>query len=108
MKKLCSKCDGPLESQRIGKQRYCLSCHAAYMRENRPKHSELSPLQRLKANCRAYTRVLLKRGKIKREPCECGAPGEEMHHEDYTNPRKIKWMCRPCHLKCHEVPRLAL
>lgn len=38
----CSKCKGPLEPNRIGKRRYCLSCHNEYMRNHTPK---LSPLQ---------------------------------------------------------------
>lgn len=34
-KTACSRCGKPLEPHRLGKQRYCLSCHTAYAREKR-------------------------------------------------------------------------
>lgn len=96
----CSRCRGPRDRPL---QKYCRPCHAAYMREWRPKHSELNPEQRKRANCRAYSKVLLKRGKLTREPCrECGAEPAQMHHPDYNDPRRVEWLCRPCHLALHE------
>lgn len=35
-KKRCSRCGGQLEKHRVGKQRYCLKCHAEHMRMTRP------------------------------------------------------------------------
>ena len=99
----CSKCKKPLEPNRIGKRRYCLSCHNEYMRNHRPKHSELSPLQRLKANCRSYVHVYIKRGKIVKQPCcICGNSVVEAHHADYTKPLDIVWYCREHHLELHK------
>jgi hypothetical protein len=37
-KQRCSKCGKNLEPKRIGKQRYCLKCHADYMRDNRKEY----------------------------------------------------------------------
>lgn len=34
---VCSRCRGPLDAHRWGKQRYCSPCHAAYMREARTR-----------------------------------------------------------------------
>lgn len=83
-------------------QSYCQSCHASWMRKNRPKHSELSTEARLKANCRAHANVAQQRGQIKPKPCtECGAKKAEKHHVDYTKPLEVVWMCRPCHLALH-------
>jgi hypothetical protein len=104
IKTACSKCDGPLEVHRIGKHVYCLSCHAQNMRETRPKHSELSNEARKKVNARAYTHVLIKRGKIVKEPCEvCGSDKSQAHHDDYDKPRDVRWMCRPHHLAWHRT-----
>lgn len=101
LKSHCSKCDGPLEAHRIGIHCYCLKCHAAYMRENRPKHSELPEQARLKANARAYAHVYVKRGVIKKEDCKvCGAPAQ-MHHTDYSKPTQVEWYCREHHLQIH-------
>ena len=83
-------------------QRYCLKCHREYMRGNRPKHSALPERSRLRANARAYANVYLKRGKLKKKPCErCGTKNVQMHHDDYNQPLQVRWMCRQCHLRLH-------
>jgi len=98
---LCSGCHARRDR---GIQRYCKKCHAEYMRENRPKHSELTDKQRKKANARSYANVYLNRGKIDRKPCEkCGSPESQMHHEDYNRPTDVTWLCRECHLDHHKA-----
>jgi hypothetical protein len=98
----CSRCDGDL-GDRYGKQRYCKACHAKHMREHRPKHRDLLPEARKKANARAYANVYLKRGIIKKKDCECGSSKSQMHHPDYDKPLEVIWMCRACHLKHHKL-----
>lgn len=100
----CGRCGGPKESHRVGRYSYCNKCHAAYMRETRPKHSELSPDAKQKANARAYAHVYRDRGKIKKEDCKtCGSSKSEMHHSDYSKPLEVTWLCRSCHLKEHAI-----
>lgn len=42
------------------------------------------------------------RGKIARQPCErCGAPRADAHHEDYTKPLDMRWLCRMHHRQRH-------
>lgn len=66
------------------------------MREHRPKYSELTEYQRRQSICRAYTNVLIRYGKLVRLPCErCGGKAEA-RHEDYSKPREVRWLCRPC------------
>lgn len=102
MKATCSKCNAPLEPNRIGRQRYCLKCHAKIMRETRPKYSELPLSEKMKMNARTYSKIYLKRGLIEKKPCEvCGSEKSEMHHEDYSNPMLVKWLCREHHLQLH-------
>lgn len=103
MKTTCSKCSKLLEPNRIGKQRYCKSCHNENMRKNRPKHRELSEEQRMKANARAYLNVYIKRGLVLRQPCSvCENPIAEGHHNDYTKPLEVIWLCRNCHMDFHK------
>jgi hypothetical protein len=101
----CSKCGGDL-GDRYGKQRYCKKCHAANMRATRPKHKDLPELARKKANARAYSKELLKRGKIERKPCEICGSVAQMHHDDYSKPAQVRWLCRPHHLEWHRLNEL--
>lgn len=102
-KTTCSKCNGDLEQNRIGVSRYCLSCANAVARATRKRHSELNPIQRMKANCRSYLNVYIRRGKIIPQPCEiCNSTiNIEAHHDDYTKPLDVKWLCRQHHLDHH-------
>ena len=100
-KNTCSKCDGLVEESRKG-QRYCKKCHAENMRINRPKHSQLSDVEKKKANCRAYLKVYVRRGKVIKEPCSiCGDKNSEGHHPDYSQPLLVVWLCRAHHLELH-------
>ena len=77
--------------------------HAAYMRRWRSDRIQ-SPLQRLKSNARSYANVYKRRGKLLSEACACGSMDVEMHHDDYTKPLQVTWMCRACHL-AHHAPK---
>lgn len=107
-KKSCSKCGNEIEKSRHGKQRYCKSCHAEYMRLHRPKHRDLPDHRRVKANARSYANVYIKRGTLKKMPCEkCGEPKSQMHHDDYSKPLDVRWFCRPHHMELHGHPQNA-
>lgn len=101
----CSKC-GAAHSRYRNRYKskpasYCKACHAKNMRMTRPKHSQLSPEAKAKANCRAMANVYQNRGKLSKMPCEnCGDTAEK-HHDDYTKPLLVRWLCRPCHLLEH-------
>ena len=78
--------------------------HAAYMREWRKTHP-MTEEQRVKDRARSYANVYLRRGKLKKRPCEfCGSPESQMHHEDYSRPLWVHWFCRTCHLILHRTP----
>lgn len=53
----------------------------------------------------AYGRLdrAIKKGVIQRKPCEvCGDPNSDGHHEDYSQPLKVRWLCRSHHAKLHQ------
>lgn len=104
MEHSCSCCGGLRDREG---QRFCRACHAKWMRENRPKHGELSEEARRRSNARAYANVNQGRGKLVPRPCEkCGAAKVEKHHDDYSKPLEVRWLCRGCHLAHHrEVDR---
>ncbi len=44
-------------------------------------------------------------GKIIRQPCEvCGKKESQGHHEDYSKPLEVKWLCRRHHADVHLKP----
>jgi hypothetical protein len=95
--KQCSRCE--VRDARAG-QAWCQTCHAAYCRANR---KPLTEDQRRRDRARSYAGVYLRKGKLQRKPCEkCGDMFSQMHHEDYSKPLEVVWLCRPCHLRHHQ------
>src|ERR1017187_6179993 len=90
-------------------QRLCAECHNAHMREWRKTH-RLSgePLKRSRA--RSYLGMYIARGKVVKKPCEiCQNVNVEAHHDDYSKPLAVRWLCRKHHLALiGAVPRKEL
>lgn len=62
--------------------------------------------QRTRFRERVYARELVRRaikaGRLVRQPCErCGVPHAQAHHEDYSKPLDVRWLCLPCHRAEH-------
>jgi hypothetical protein len=101
-KEECSKCGKPKEQNRIFQHGYCLSCFNTRQREIRTRHSDLPEDQRKRANARSYLHVYIRRGKIVKGTCEvCQSVKVEAHHEDYTKPLQVRWLCRTHHMELH-------
>lgn len=91
----------PIEAVHLG--RTCKSCKAARMREYRAANP-LTEAERVKDRARSYAGVYLRRGLLVKASCvDCGSPDSQMHHEDYSKPLDVIWLCRPCHLLRHDV-----
>lgn len=74
------------------------------MRAKRPRYGDLSEEQKKRSRCRAYTHVLLKRGKLQKQPCaRCGSEKSQAHHPDYSDPRTVVWLCVDCHRETHGI-----
>lgn len=105
---ICSRCG---RHRRRAGQRWCRSCHAAWMRANRKPHRELSKEQKQRANCRAKTRIYVNRGVlVQKGKCErCRSTKKlERHHPDYNDFRRFTVLCRKCHQAHHsKLPLVA-
>lgn len=96
---VCTNCGKQKENVKKG---YCNDCAATYMREWRKSHP-LTEQQKFKNNVRRKTNMRIERGLILKYPCEtCGNIESEAHHDDYTKPYDIRWLCRQHHLQHHK------
>lgn len=60
------------------------------------------PDSQMKLAARAKCAQAIKAGKLVRQPCEgCGADNTEAHHDDYSKPLSVRWLCRTCHAAAH-------
>ena len=55
---------------------------------------------------KAAIRDAIRRGHLIPEPCfACAAEKVDAHHEDYSKPYEILWLCRSCHTAYHDFLR---
>lgn len=57
---------------------------------------------------KAHTKVqtALRNGSLVKLPCEkCGNPESEAHHEDYSFPLDVNWLCSEHHAELHRLQR---
>ena len=55
-----------------------------------------------RVEARAIISRLIRRGKLFRKPCEvCGANMAQAHHDDYSKPLEVRWLCRYHHREVH-------
>lgn len=66
-----------------------------YLRTMRAVHPE-------HAKARARVTYHLRTGQLVKKPCEvCGAAKVEAHHDDYTKPLEVRWLCHYHHREVH-------
>lgn len=53
---------------------------------------------------RAKAQYAMRLGRLIPEPCEvCGSTGRvEAHHDDYSKPLDVRWLCRRHHSEAHQ------
>lgn len=62
--------------------------------------SERRPAEKRRATY--LTSNAIRDGRLIRQPCEvCGAEKVEAHHDDYSKPLEVRWLCRKHHLEHH-------
>jgi len=50
----------------------------------------------------------LKAGTIRQTDCaDCGAYSQHAHHEDYSKPLEVIWLCADCHARRHRAEQHA-
>lgn len=68
----------------------------------RMKAAYRTPEGHMKAIARSRLHNAVLYGKIERKPCEvCGDERVHGHHDDYTRPLEVRWLCRKHHIDLH-------
>jgi hypothetical protein len=61
-----------------------------------------SIIVRLQRNARRKVHMAIKSGKLSRLSCEvCGNPKTHAHHDDYSKPLAVRWLCTKHHGLTH-------
>jgi ribosomal protein S27AE len=82
---------------------YCKDCLNQWSRNY---YANLPAEMKVKVDARAKVNSAIARGKIQRQPCEmCLADKAQAHHEDYTQPFAVRWLCNECHQEHHRQDR---
>jgi hypothetical protein len=69
----------------------------------------LTEEQKRKDNCRHIAGYYRRRGILQQQPCErCGSMLSQMHHDDYSKPLEVTWLCRACHLALHREEEIKM
>ena len=109
-----------------GRASECKKCHnkeySKYGRENRTKQWERlkqwrennrphvnaqalkyqqTPYGKIKKSAHDKVYHALKTGRIKKQDCEVCGLKAQAHHEDYSKPLDVKWLCRKHHAEIH-------
>lgn len=72
------------------------------------KRQRLKPENKIKFQARRELRDAIRRGEITRLPCEVCASTEKVegHHEDYSKPLDVQWLCSQHHVEVGNTKRL--
>lgn len=85
------------ERHAVCRCRFCRNLHSKRRASLLPRQ-EFGPKQR----ARNLVHFRIKRGKMTRLPCEiCGAAKTQAHHEDYSKPSDVRWLCPSHHAMLH-------
>jgi hypothetical protein len=61
-------------------------------------YASLGTEQKARAIARGKLNLAVLKRQVKRQPCErCGATPAEAHHEDYSKPLDVQWLCNTHH-----------
>jgi len=80
--------------------------YSEYNKKWRQEHSMVDAGRRYNAKypekqaARNAVKQALAKGTLKRLPCEvCGSISSEAHHEDYSKPLEVEWLCNLHHVE---------
>jgi hypothetical protein len=96
----------PIEKVRARAQTYGRLPHVRQRRAERAREYLADPEHAFKNRVRRATRHAIAAGAIKVQPCEvCGETKVDAHHDDYSKPLEVRFLCRYHHTQHHKAER---
>jgi hypothetical protein len=99
-------------SRRLAASGYCGECFAGWTKEHgvdsaaRVRRYRDNPTNVGKELARQAVRTALRTGGLNKGPCEIGGDCSgriEAHHDDYSKPLEVRWLCRRHHGRSHRA-----
>jgi hypothetical protein len=72
------------------------------VRESNRNWAQQNPEKRRAHSHVAYA---VRAGLIERQPCEVCGGASDAHHDDYSKPLEVRWLCRQHHADTHKATR---
>lgn len=92
----------PPEYHRAYEKKYVARPDVRERRNAQMRSYTKSPELRVHHKARWLVHRALENGTLSRRPCEvCGASPAEAHHDDYTKPLAVRWLCHRHHVEHH-------
>ncbi len=68
------------------------------------KNYNLDPINMARKSVHDMLNSYVRMGIVKKEPCSvCGNTNSQGHHNDYTKPLEVTWLCSKHHMKLHRI-----
>lgn len=120
--KHCGRCDRTLpgsffhlcRAKPDGLAAFCRECTRVYFKGYYEKNKRHGKQRRewwrdhngKKRACHLAVFNAIKSGKLKPRSCEkCAGGPPDAHHDDYSKPLEVRWLCRGCHTQHHLLER---
>jgi hypothetical protein len=109
-KKKCSLCEKYKDLEQFSRLTICRTCDTKRMNKyyadnpERVRASTKKYQNKNKEKVRAWSMICLevKQGRIKKKSCEiCGDRKVHAHHDDYSKPLEVRWLCPLHHKRRH-------
>ena len=103
----CPKCwQAYKKAWRVQRQAQGFKSDAYYWSPEKRKAWESRPEQKIKRAANQAIQQRVFNGTLKRKPCEkCQKPKAQAHHDDYSKPLEVRWLCAACHSAHHKKGR---
>jgi hypothetical protein len=86
-------------SQKPKRKKFAYANLCRWRKENPDKVREQVQRYPEKRRARAIVARAIRDGKLKKGICACGSKMVHAHHEDYSKPLDVEWLCATCHAK---------